>query len=286
MEMSKDFCAFILTHGRPDKVYTYTTLRNSGYTGKIFLIIDNEDQKANQYFDIYDKQDIIMFDKLAISKTFDQFDNFDDRRAIVYARNFCFEAAKKLGYTYFIQLDDDYTKFDYRINNKFQYPKNNFVIKKNLDAIFSSLLEYFKNTNLTSIALSQGGDYIGGSGSFKNFKPKRKCMNSFICSTDRPFQFIGRINEDVNTYTTLQSRGKVFLTIPLVSLTQLQTQTNSGGMAELYLDSGTYIKSFYTLITAPNCTKIKSMGQSNKRLHHSINWKHAVPLIIRENYKK
>ncbi|HHV0077680.1 hypothetical protein [Escherichia coli] len=30
--MRDDFCAFILTHGRPDKVLTYRTLRRAGYT--------------------------------------------------------------------------------------------------------------------------------------------------------------------------------------------------------------------------------------------------------------
>lgn len=31
--MRDDFCAFILTHGRPDKVLTYRTLRRAGYGG-------------------------------------------------------------------------------------------------------------------------------------------------------------------------------------------------------------------------------------------------------------
>ncbi len=29
--MRDDFCAFILTHGRPDKVLTYRTLRRAGW---------------------------------------------------------------------------------------------------------------------------------------------------------------------------------------------------------------------------------------------------------------
>ena len=48
----------------------------------------------------------------------------------------------------------------------------------------------------------------------------RKAMNSFICSVDRPFQFVGRINEDVNTYVLLGSRG-VFLSILQIGLDQL-----------------------------------------------------------------
>ena len=43
MMRNKDFVAFILTHGRADNVITYNTLRNHGYTGRIVLIIDDED---------------------------------------------------------------------------------------------------------------------------------------------------------------------------------------------------------------------------------------------------
>ncbi|MCK2620993.1 hypothetical protein MZE52_22450, partial [Escherichia coli] len=46
--MRDDFCAFILTHGRPDKVLTYRTLRRAGYTGKIFIVVDDEDKTRHQ----------------------------------------------------------------------------------------------------------------------------------------------------------------------------------------------------------------------------------------------
>ena len=288
MKPNKDFCVFILTHARPDKVITYNTLRKAGYTGNIYIIIDDEDKTADKYYDNFGKENVIMFNKKEIAKTFDEFDNFEDRRTIVYARNFCFEAANKLGYKYFIQLDDDYTAFDFRIDT--QSTENCGAIKpiKNLNAVFDMLLNYYKNIPALSIAFAQGGDFIGGinngKGSYR-FN-KRKCMNSFFCSTEREFKFVGAMNEDVNTYTTEGSRGNLFLTIPLISLTQLQTQTNSGGMSDMYLDSGTYIKSFYTLITAPNSTKIRAMGSKNKRLHHSVKWINAVPVIIREKYKK
>ncbi|EFI4081186.1 TPA: hypothetical protein J5F60_004390 [Escherichia coli] len=45
--MRDDFCVFILTHGRPDKVLTYRTLRRAGYTGKIFIVVDDEDKTRN-----------------------------------------------------------------------------------------------------------------------------------------------------------------------------------------------------------------------------------------------
>lgn len=107
--MRSDFVVFILTHGRADSVITDKTLRKCGYTGPIVYVIDNEDKAAAEYYARY--KNVVMFDKPKIAKTFDEADNFDDRRAIVYARNACFQIARKLGYKYFIELDDDYDVF-------------------------------------------------------------------------------------------------------------------------------------------------------------------------------
>lgn len=279
-----DFCVFILTHGRADNVITYNTLKRQGCTYPIFFIIDNEDKEAQKYYDNFGRENVIMFDKLAISKTFDTADNFDNRKCIVYARNACFGIAEKLGYKYFLQLDDDYQNFEYRISDSFNFPKHGFIVKSKLDDIFNLYLDFYKSINAKSIAMSQGGDWFNGARSVGKFK--RKCMNSFFCSTERPFNFVGRINEDVNTYTWFQSKGNLFFTSYFNSIVQNQTQSNNGGMTETYLESGTYLKSFYTVIFAPSCCKITTMGETNLRLHHRINWDCAVPKIVSEDLKK
>ena len=277
-----DFVIFILSHGRANGVCTVKTLKKQGYTGKIIMVIDNEDDTADEYYNNFD--DVEMFDKKAISKTFEEGDNFGDRRTIVYARNACFNIAKKRGYKYFMQLDDDYTRFEYRIyNNKIQKPK--FIA--DLDSVLLALLDFYKKTPFDTISIAQGGDFIGGKHNRMAKKPTiyRKCMNTFICSTERPFKFIGRINEDVNTYTKEQSKGLLMGTLPMVSIVQKTTQSNKGGMTETYLDQGTYVKSFYTIMFSPSCCTIKPMGDTKMRLHHSINWENAVPKIINENNK-
>ncbi len=280
-----DFIVFILTHGRPNKVYTYRTLKRQGYTGKLLLVVDNEDETRQQYEDKFGKENVITFDKKKMAKEFDEFDNFDDRRAIVYARNVCFKIAKYLGIKYFLQLDDDYTEFKFRINQDLEHPTGHFTVKHTLDEVFKHTLEYYKSIDASTIAFSQGGDWFGGKTQFGKL-PKRKAMNTFFCSTDRPFNFVGRINEDVNTYTWYQGQGNLFMTIPLIQVDQMQTQSNAGGMTDIYMDGGTYIKSFYTIICSPNCAKINTMGRTNRRLHHSIKWDNAVPVIIDEKYKK
>ncbi len=280
---NKDFAVFILTHGRPDNVLTFHTIRRMGYTGDIYIIIDNEDKSANRYYELYGDK-VVMFDKAAIAETFDEGDNFQDRRAVVYARNACFDIARKLGVTYFLELDDDYREFKYRINSQMNHPVDHFTVKKRLDFIFDAILDYYKSINAKSIATLQGGDFFGGVEGFG--KAKRKCMNTFFCSVDRPFKFVGRINEDVNTYVWFQSLGNLFMSIPFIQIDQMQTQNNSGGMTDLYLDAGTYIKSFYSVMYSPSCVKVAMMGEKHRRLHHSVNWECAVPCIIPETYRK
>jgi hypothetical protein len=283
-EYEEEFAAFILTNGRPDNVKTFSTLRKNGYTGKIFLLVDDLDSKKDQYLAEFGDA-VKIFDKRAIAKTFDQGDNFEDMRAIIYARNAAFEIAKELGIKYFVQLDDDYTSYQYRFDQNCVYhPKT----LKNLDTIFRALLKFFITSKAHSIAMAQGGDFIGGeeSAMADQIRLKRKCMNSFFCSTDRPFKFVGRINEDVNAYTHLASKGLLMFTTNQVNLNQARTQSSEGGMTEMYLDSGTYVKSFYSVMYQPSSVKIKILNSKFKRLHHSVSWRHTAPLVLSESVKK
>lgn len=285
---SKDFIACILTHGRPEKVATYASLRKSGYTGKVCILLDNEDKTYSEYVKKFGSDPncvIRVFDKKAIADTFDEGDNFEDRRAIVYARNASFSVVKELGYRYFIQLDDDYLSFDHRVFHKGKYTTRPI---KCLDKVFACLVRFFVKSKAVSVAMAQGGDFIGGSHSPSSYllRVKRKCMNTFVCDSHKPFTFVGRINEDVNTYVVEGSRGGLFVTLTQVSIVQRQTQSTKGGMTELYLASGTYVKSFYTIMYAPSCTTIRKIGPSYGRMHHNVTWKNAVPVIVSPIHKK
>lgn len=289
--MRDDFCALILTHGRPDRVHTLDALRKCGYTGPVFLVIDNEDKTADEYRRRYGNDAVFMFDKAAEAKKFDEGDNFEDRRAIIYARNASFWIAKTLGFRYFIQLDDDYTGFYYRFDEDAKYGNG---LVSSLDWMFSAMCDYLAVTPFASVAVSQGGDHLGGGGGSyaKEIRSLRKAMNSFVCDVERPFQFVGRINEDVNTYTGEQRRGLPFLSLMACKLTQKVTQSNSGGMTDLYLDSGTYVKTFYSIMYAPSCVKVSMMSSpqngsaGHARIHHKINWNATAPLILAAHHQK
>ena len=283
-KMRDDFAVFILTHGRPDNVITYDTLQKLNYNGKCYLVIDSEDKTAEQYYETFGKENVIMFDKLAISKEFDTIDNCEERRTVVYARNACFKIAKDLNIKYFLELDDDYNEFRIRWQGGTSLKSAHI---KDINKLFELMINFLDKSGAITVAFAQGGDYIGGIGS-RVWKEQltRKAMNTFFCTTDRPFNFIGRINEDVNTYTTRGITGDLMFTVATVMINQGTTQGNAGGMTDVYLDSGTYVKSFFTIICAPSCTKISTMGNKFMRIHHKILWNKCVPKIINEKYKK
>jgi hypothetical protein len=242
--MTSNFVVFIITHKRADNVLTYETLRKNGYTGEIYLIIDDLDTDRDKYINKFGEKYIKIFNKQQIADTTDQGDNFNDLRTTTHARNACYNIASNLGYIYFLVLDDDYSGFRYRFINE-RWLKNSIAINgygvKKLDLLFNIYFNFYKSINAKCIAMAQGGDYIGGEGSgmINNYlNLSRKCMNSWFCSTERPVKFISRLNEDVNTYLLYGSRGDLFLTIPFCGLEQAPTQKSKGGMTETYLING------------------------------------------------
>lgn len=289
--MLQDFAAFVLTHGRPEKVVTLKSLRASGYTGKIFLIVDDEDATAGQYIAKFG-EDVKIFSKEEVAKKCDSGTNSGKRGGILYARNWAFDLAFSLGLKHFWQLDDDYTQFNWSSGNEGRYLNTTKSSKINsLDNVLAACIQFLESSNASTVCFAQGGDFIGGgAGKFHQLSRQgrfsRKAMNSFICCTARRISFRGILNEDVNTYVVDGMAGRLFVTVPRLRLSQAATQSQAGGITELYLTLGTYVKSMTTVMYAPSCVSISMMGYRSRRIHHRVAWKNAVPRIISQRYQK
>ena len=71
-----------------------------------------------------------------------------------------------MGLIHFLVLDDDYNLFAHR------YEYNGKLLScttKRLDDIFMAMVKFLDQTGAITVALAQGGDYIGGvdNGNFK-----------------------------------------------------------------------------------------------------------------------
>jgi hypothetical protein len=274
---------YILTHGRANNVRTFKSLQDAGWKGDTFFIVDDEDKELPIYRRKYGTDKVLVFNKQKYFEQTDKGNPFGSRSGIVFARNACYDIARERGHRYFIQLDDDYTSFYFRFENE-EGTKLLGRIIKDFDRALQTYLTFLKNTPFKTIAFAQGGDFIGGiDNPYAKKRPLlRKAMNSFICDTEKPMNFVGILNEDVNMYVLEGSRGELFGTSPMIQLTQQATQSNKGGISY----SGTYLKSFTSVLMHPSSVKVAMMHSKHVRIHHLIDWKKSVPVIIEEKWKK
>lgn len=273
---------FILSYGRAQHIITYKTLLEGGISPEdIYIVCSDDDKTLKEYKSLY--PNVIVFSKEKVRVDTDLMDNFEKRNIVVFARNEIFKIAKGMKIEYFCVLDDDYDRFSFR--RCFGDKLKGFKVK-NIKVIFNKCFEYLKNTpELDCFALCQDGDMIGGVGGFDRIAFKRKIMNAYFFRTSSLIKFLGSINEDLTASVYEGQRGKLMFTINDVSVHQLITQSNGGGLTDVYLDSGTYIKSFYSVMAAPNCVKISAMGSKDLRIHHKVDWNKAVPKLLRAEYE-
>ena len=281
------FCVFILSYGRAKDVRTAKTLldKDGSFSQDYYIVCSDDDKQLPVYLEEYGDR-VLVFNKESMAPHIDMGDNFDKRNVVIFARTICFSFAEKLGYRYFVQFDDDYHKF----MNRYIYDKQMLVHQNitDFDRMFRVHLDFLKSTPCTVVAMAQGGDFIGGAGNNNALKGhKRKVMNSFFCDCERPFYFYGTMNEDATYYAHASRMGILVFTLYGWMLDQAGTQANSGGLTEIYLESGTYLKSFYSVMFSPSNTKIGKLGSgAGERIHHQINGRAAFPEIIDEKYSK
>ena len=288
IKSKKEYVVFILSYKRPHRVKTVEMLKRYNYNGDWFIVLSDTDATIKEYKNLFPDK-IVVFDFQEAVKITDYMYN-KPKQAVVFARNAVFDIAKELGYKYFIVLDDDYYYVLFKFVNGIYQKKPNHI--KDINVLFELLIDFLKKTQqVYCIAIAQTGDYRGEEDSslgrfYSKVKFSRKLMNFFVCDVDRRFEFYGLLNEDVNCYISGEALRKVFITYPGVMLQQRETQKNTGGLTELYLEQGTYVKSFYSVMINPSAVKVSMLGNKRFRFHHKIYWQFAVPEIISSKYQK
>lgn len=279
---NKDFAVFILSHGRADTISTYRALRDGGYTGRTYVVIDNEDDQEDLYRQKFG-DDIIQFDKRDYLEKTDLGDLDTDRRIGVFARNFIQDEAKRLGYKFHLQLDDDVHGFTYRFA---QGKVLRALHCSHLDEVFSGMVEYMKETPITSLSFALSAYNMGGvDGSIKEGMT-RKTMTTFLMRADDLQYFHMRMNDDITTSLINGMRGKLYYSYLPIEVEVDKTQVKAGGMTDIYQKNGTYRKSFYSVMCCPSCVKVSAMGITDYRIHHTISWNNAVPKLLSERWCK
>lgn len=281
------FGVIILSHGRAGRIDTIKTLKREGYTGETYILCDDEDEELAEYKKLYGES-VIEFDKQAAYERTDTMNCEGKKASVVYARNEAFSVASKLGLDVFLMLDDDYLAFEHRWvkNGKLKCAE-----AKDLDKIFEIYVRFLLDSGADCVTTLQGGDLIGGADHFERVNVIRKAYNVYFFRSDNPVEFKGASNEDMVMTLLEGERGKVILGPKQLVVRAQRTQKRSGGLTDLYLEEGTYVKSFYAVMAAPSAVKIRDLHvyqgrRESWREHHEVSWRYARPEILNEGWKK
>jgi len=281
--MRDDFAIFILTHGRPTQQSTKKLLRDIGYSGKIYLVLDNTDETIQKYIDNHNPNEIFIFDKNAYINSIDVGSNQPLYKCIVYAKAAVEDIAKSLNLSAFAMIDDDVYKFRHR------FVENNVLrsvnITKNFDALMDNVLEYLFNADLTATSFCYTSFYICGIDAFSEKRMQRyRIPYTFVIrNAKHPFEWSFDYGEDIISAILADKRGDKLTMLPDIQIDSTPPDKRaSGGMSETYAqDTAKLI--FREIIAHPDI--ITARKYHGKYVGY-INRDNAFPKIMNERYKK
>ena len=278
--MRDDFAVFITSHESPYVCKSLTSLVENGYTGAIYLVIDDMDKRIVEYKS--ETRKTLVFHKLHYVETLDiGMSTYNPQlAAVLYARAAVEDFAKALGLKYFCVMDDDLIGFRVRlpIDNKLASFKS-----INLDRVFDAYIEYMDNTPICCLSFANDGSFIGGVSAFDKVLERRSCHTVFIRDTERPFDWSFAVNEDYISSLRMSNVGSVMFTLPFVQRTITGMGDRDEGMSDVYKTTSDFQRAFYATIARPDVCLPRYY---NDKFVIGVNKKGAYPKIISDYYAK
>lgn len=273
--MRTDLPIMILSHGDPEKSYSYDLVRD--FAEKVLIICDDEDKALEGYKAKYGSA-VRVFDKEKYIESCDTVDNFHVRAIATYARSACYDIAKAEGIRYFAMLDDDILEF--RLRSEEDGSLKSYVIK-DIGRLLNLVRDFAVKTDATTVGFSNGVDFIGGK---VREQIGRKCYQVFVNDSEKEHSFRGTISEDENHSTVMGMRGAKIFRVNNVHL-GAKANDSAGVDYGRFGDAfgASYFMMFYCLICRPDYYRLTVKDEKVKHLLRSVN---AFPYIIGEEFKK
>lgn len=290
--MRNDFAVFICTHGRPNKQLTLEALKKCGYTGKVYLVLDDTDETIQQYIDNFGADMLLVFDKNHYINTVYTSMAKPYYKCILYAKCAVEDIAKAMKLNAFVIADDDLTGFSIR------YPVENSlkrISKFSMDDALSISVDFLLDADATIMGIGHGGTYFNG---VKVFEPNSV---SKLINTGVPYNFIFRntkhnvdwmsaYGEDDVTNNYNSSIGNKVMLMPYMQLTIVPSGSCAeGGMYDVYANVDAFKLMFFIFMHFPTSVEVvlkrdRKTGVvfwSTKRYREN-----TCPKIVSESYRK
>ena len=274
-----NFAIFIISHERADRVETYNTLKRGGYTGQIFVVIDNKDSMLRKYLARFG-DDVLVFDKEVYAERTDTLETAKLKASAVYARNAVEDFAQMFELDAFGVFDDDITGLRYRWEEDNKY--KSLKVNGGLDDVVSYYCDYLVQHDIATMSFENCMFYLGGVTNDK-VSNERWTYQIHFRNIKFPVDWISIINEDIITEITTAVKGYIWWSLPHIVYEAVDMNDLSGGVKNLYDNLNKFYRAFLGVISNPSSCKV---GYSHGKIRILQNKSASYPMIVSGEYKK
>lgn len=282
--------AIILSYGRKDGMtITYNSLRQSGFTGEIYILVDDKDSRLPDYRAVYGEKNVLVFSKSEVAVYCDLGDNDTEQlNCAMIARNAVYRFAENINTEFLLICDDDICEFQCRYTNEDENILKSLKVR-NLDEWLDILSTFLDDARVYGVGFDTAGQLIGGinAGEIRQFQRPRVAQ-CYLIKRGKPIIMPGRSQEDITASVLYNQRGKVCVSFGCVRIVTHAVESLKGGMTEAYSLMGDIRKNIYPVMYNPGVCRIMSLrnaGFGRERTHIKV--RHGyLPKFIPEDYDR
>ena len=273
---------YIISKGRP-QCKTAHTLKRIKFPGDWFIVCGTNDETLGEYIARWGVERVKVFDFDEQLETTDTMDNFGFEAKASGAcpvRNAVREISWARGELRHWQFDDDYTVF-----SRFD-PETH----RNRDVRDGEEL-YGLMAAVSAFGHRAGLRNVGFPPSTMEVRPARvggwssRVFNAHNMPSDPGLftPWVGRMNDDLINAINTWRRGGIEMTVKFMSMNMPPTQSEKGGLTEMYRDDGTVRKTAYAVMACPAAVRLV---ERFRRYHHKADWALICPKIVSDGYRR
>ena len=271
---------YIISKGRP-QCHTARTLERIGFPGDWFIVCGTNDGTLPEYEARWGEH-VLVFDFAAQVARTDPMDGYGFEGKASGAcpvRNATAEISRKRGEVRHWQLDDDYTSF----------AGYDPATGKNVRMDGAEL--YRRMLAIARFAHASGLSNCGFPPSTMEVAPAvaRRLSYRVFNAHNLPSggelfeEWRARMNDDLINAINVWRHGRAELTVKFLSMNMPETQSEKGGLTEMYREDGTVRKTAYAVCACPSSVRlVRKFG----RYHHRADWKTIAPKIVSDGYMR
>lgn len=275
----------ICTHGRPNAQHTLKTLRASGYTGKVILIVDDEDDTVGELVqnNCGNNTEFMTFCKQNYIDKSDTGTNENQRKCILYAKNFCECLAQNIELDAFVIADDDILNF------RFRYPEEGSLksqkVLSTMDEVMDAYYKVMLDCDMVATGFGFTQFYFSGSDSFSsdNIQKYRVPYNFVFRNAKHRVDWMSWFGEDIITAVYYGRVGQLWTALPYVQQEIVALASASGGMKDTYDGNSSARLAMQNVMYLP--AELKAYNYKGKYMA-SIKREASFPKIISSSFKK